>query len=322
MTAHEYNLIVARAAQNQPLRGTRRDGTGPGPHHWRVSAVRISGKKQNEWGINPLDGTQYFSASIFNKGGGEVAKPGWRIYIGPGTVNDHVAAITYRRENDPRGWKMPEGYPSTGESQTVDRLLTERTDPPHLLLTGPSADGKSGGDFERVPDSLRLRHAEVFCTRGMWELELWTAVVYVTAEPVSSSLAWDRLGFPLPTRNGRFRIAARSHMPNTPPGTQLGGAHQLATLYMTRTPGEPERDTLYVQQRTYWSLWTANADINPFGNFNPFLGQAPSFGGIGAGLADAFAQGTFEVIDAITGGALQSIADLYAQASTVQFWTA
>ncbi len=322
MTATEYNALVSRAAQNQPLRGTRRDGNGPGPHHWRVSAVRISGKKQNEWGINPLDGTQYFSASIFTQNKTPVAKPGWRIYIGAGTVNDHVAAITYRRENDPRGWRMPDGYPATGESQTVDRLLTERLDPPHLLLTGPSTDGKSGGDFERIPDSSRARHPSAFRTREMWDLELWTAVVYVTAEPVSSSIAWDHLGFPLPTRNGRFRIAARSHMPNTPPGTQLGGAHQLATLYMVRTPGAPERDTLYVQQRTYWSLWTANADINPFGNFDPLLGSAPSFGGLGGGIVDSIAQGTFATIDAITGGALQSIADLYAQASTVQFWTA
>ncbi len=292
MTATQYNALVSRAAQNQPLRGTRRDGTGPGPHHWRVAAQSLQDQSQ------------------------------WRVFIGAGTVNDRVAAITYRRENDPRGWRMPDDYPATGESQTVDRLLTERLDPPHLLLTSPSVDGKDGGDFESIGDSIRARHPSAFRTREMWDLELWTAVVYVTAEPVSSSIAWDRLGFPLPTRNGRFRCAARSRMPAQPLGTQLGGAHQLATLYLTRTQGEPERDTLYVQQRSFWSLWTANADINPFGNFDPFLGQAPSFGGIGGGIADSIAQGTFATIDAITGIALASIAELYSEASTVQFWTA
>ena len=177
-------------------------------------------------------------------------------------------------------------------------------------------------DFERIPDDLRARHPSAFRTREMWDLELWTAVVYVTAEPVSSSIAWDRLGFPFPTRNGRFRIAVRPRMPAQPLGTQLGGAHQLATLYLTRAPGEPERDTLYVQQRTFWSLWTANADINPFGNFDPFLGSAPSFGGIGGGIVDSIAQGTFATIDAITGIALGQIAELYSEASSVQFWTA
>ncbi len=321
MTSAEYNALVSRAAENQPLRGTRRDGTGPGPHHWRVSALRISAKKQNEWGINPLDGTQYFSAAIFQRGG-QVATPGWRIYVGAGTVNDRVAAITYRKENDPRGWKMPEGYPATAESQTVDRLLTERADPPHLLLTGPGEDSKAGGDFERVPDNIRARHPSAFRTREMWDLELWTAVVYVTAEPISSSIAWDRTGSPLPKRNGRFRIAARSRMPVQPLGTQSGGAHQLATLYLTRTPGEPERDRLYVQQRTFWSLWTANADISPFGVFDPFLGVGPGFGGIGGGIVDAIGDATFAAIDIITLGTLSEIAELYSDASTVEFWTA
>lgn len=332
MTAHEYNLIVSRAAQNQPLRGTRRDGTGPGPHHWRVTAQRIGVKKQNEWGINPLDGYQYFSEeSRINPLDGKAymgndkpkPKPGWRIYVGPGTVNDRVAAITYRREHDPRGWQMPENYPALDESPTVDRLLTERTDPPYLLLTGPGdTAAKTGGDFERIPDALRARHPSAFRTREMWELELWTAVVFVTAEPVSSSIAWDRIGAPLPTRNGRFRIAARSRMPNQPLGTQHGGAHQLATLYLTRTPEKPERDALYVQQRTYWSLWTANADLSPFGNFDPFLGVGPGFGGIGGGIVDAIGDATFATIDLITFGALSDISELYSDASTVQFWTA
>jgi hypothetical protein len=186
------------------------------------------------------------------------------------------------------------------------------------LLTGP--EGGSGGDFEQVPDNLRARHPSAFRTREMWELELWTAVVFVTAQPLSSSLAWDRLGFALPTRNGRFRIAARSRMPVSVTGTQLGATHQLAQLYLVRnaTAGESR---LYVQQRCFWSLWTANADINPFGEFNPFLGNPPDFGGIGGGVVDAFAQGTFATIDAITAAALGGVAELFNQASTVEFWS-
>lgn len=287
ITAAEYNALVARAAQNQPLRGTRREGTGPGPHHWRVSTVRAS-------------------------------EGGWRLYVGPGTVNDQVAAITYRRENDPRGWKMPDGYPATGD--TVDRLLTERLAPPHLLLTEPSADGKTGGDFERVPDAERAQHPSAFRTRPMWELELWTGVVFVTAEPISASLFWDRLGFALPTRTDRYRVAARSRMPARPPGTQYGGAHLLAQLYLVRDPATGASQ-LYVQQRCFWSLWTAAAQINPLGNFDPFI-DLPNFGGIGGGLLDSFADATEAAINTVTATALGAVAELYNKASTVEFWTA
>ena len=170
MTAAEYNALLARAAQNQPLRGTRSEGNGPGPHAWRVTALRISARKQNEWGINPLDGTQYFSAAIFQKGGGQVAKPGWRIYVGPGTVNDRVAAITYRTKSDPRGWQIPENYPAA-QGETVDRLLTERIDPPHLLLTAPGDDGGSiaqiiGSVLEIAPLLPLPRPAQLFNARG------------------------------------------------------------------------------------------------------------------------------------------------------------
>lgn len=289
MTSREYNALVSRAAENQPLRGTRRDGTGPGPHHWRVTAQRLDASH--------------------------------RVFIGPGTVNDRVAAISYRIDGDPRGWQMPDGYPvPTGET-TVDRLLTERIDPPHLLLTSP--DGKDGGDFEQVTDGIRSRHPSFFRTAAMWDLELWTAVVFVTAEPLTSSIAFSILGFPLPKRNGRFRVATRTRMPAQPVGTQSGGAHQLATLYLTRVPGKPELDKLYIQQRTFWSLWTANADINPLGPFyDPSLGSSVNFGGIGGGIADAFAQATLATIDAVTSNALAGIAELYSEASTVQFWTA
>lgn len=321
MTAHEYNLLVRRAAQNQPLRGTRREGGAPGPHHWRVSARRQS-TRSNDWHINQLDGKQFFSDAIFSQSG-KFTSDAWRIYIGPGTINDRVATITYKTTGDPRGWTPPEGYAIEAGAQTVDRKLTEQLDPPYLLAVAPSTDGKSPGDFLRMSDEIRKRYRSFFRTAEMWERELWTASVFVTAEPLTPGIAWDRLGFPLPVRNGRFRCMVRPQMPATPQGTQLGGTHQLAELYLVRVPGKPELDRLYVEQRCFWSLWTANADISPFGEFQPFIDTAVSgLDALAGGLGGAIASGAYAFANAVTLGALQEIADLYASASSVEFWTA
>ncbi len=318
MTEREYNAVVRAAARNQRLGGTRRGGQATPSHHWRVTASPLP--RKNEWGINPLDGTQYFSDAIFSQSG-KFSSDAWRINIGPGTVNDRMACITYKVADDPRGWQPPPDYPlATGESQ-VDRRINEQRDPPHLLAVAPSEDGKKPGDFRQMSDEDRRTYRSFFRTREMWDCELWTASVFVTAEPLTQGIAWDRLGFPLPARNGRFRCMVRPEMPAAVRGTQLGGQHQLAELHLVRVPGKPERDRMFVEQRCFWSLWTANADMNPFGEWNPFLGSPPGFGGIGGGIADAFAQAAFAFADFITGQALQEIADLYAGASTVEFWS-
>jgi hypothetical protein len=321
MTAREYNALVRREAQNQPLRGTRSVGGAPGPHHWRVSARRQSTQK-NGWHINPLDGKQFFSDAIFSQSG-KFTSDAWRIYIEPGTVNDRMSRITYKVADDPRGWEMPANYRRENPTApTVDRKLSEHIDPPYLLAVAPSADGRDPGDFLRMSDEIRKRYRSIFRTREMWDCELWTASVFVTAEPLTQGIAWDRLGFPFPARNGRFRCMLRPQMPVTPSGTQLGGTHQLAELHLVRTPGKPERDRMFIEQRCFWSLWTANADISPFGEFQPYLDTARGLDGLAGGIAGAIAVGTYAFVDAVTLGALQEIADLYASASTVEFWTA
>lgn len=79
---------------------------------------------------------------------------------------------------------------------------------------------------------------------------------------------------------------------------------------------------MFIEQRCFWSLWTANADISPFGEFQPYLETVTGLDGLAGGIAGAIAIGTYEFIDAVTRGALQEIADLYASASSVEFWTA
>lgn len=320
MTAHEYNLIVRRAAEKQPLRGTTRLGGGPAPHHWRVTARRQYTAK-NEWGINPLDGTQYFSDPIFSQSG-QITSDAWRIYIGTGTINDRVATITYKRQGDPRGWEIPPDYPDQTGSATVDRKLSEHIDPPFLLATAPNPAGTDPGDFRRMSDNDRRTYRSFFRTKEMWERELWTASVFVTAEPLTQGIAWDRIGFPLPARNGRFRCMVRPRMPATPQGTQLGGTHQLAELHLVRVPGKPQQDRLFIEQRCFWSLWTANADISPFGEFQPYLDTVTGLDVLAGGIAGAIAAGAYAFANAVTLGALQEIANLYANASTVEFWTA
>ncbi len=284
MTSEQFNAAVRAAARNQPLGGTRRGGSGEPWHHWKVRVEKADPS---------AEGNQY------------------RVLIGPGAVNDSIAAITYLATGDPRQWE-PATSPATA---TVDRLLTEPEDPPHLLIETPLAADL--GDFERVPDDERRPSA--FRSKADWEKQLWQCSVFVSATPANYGRVENRLHFPLPKRNTRFRVAARSRMPNTTFGVQLGGNFELARLYLLRDPTHAERDELLVQQLCFWSLWTAN--VSPYLDFDVASPELPTFG-VGAGLADSFAQGQSEISDIITGELFQRIAADFESAAHVEFWTA
>ena len=270
MNSTQFNELVRDAARNQPLRGVKRNAGGPSSHHWKTRVARVSGDPRQ-----------------------------WRCYVGPGVINDRVAAITYLRTGDPRGWEMPPDYPGIAAMQriygsgftVVDRVLTEKQDRPHLLLTAPSEDGSDTGDFERVPDEYR---EPFFMTEPMWKLDLWQAVVFATAAPRRYSRVENSLGFPAPTSTARFRVATRSRMPDLSPGIiAAGGQIELARLFLTRDPARPDRDAIHVQQRVFWSLATRNVE--------PLL-DIPALGEIG---------------NIVLGG----LSDLLGSGASVQFWS-
>ncbi len=302
MNGSQYNAAVLAAARNQPLGGTRRGGSSKPGHDWKVRVEPATDESRRQV----------------------------RVYVGTGTVNDRVAAISYLRTDDPRGWKMPEDYRGIANATRlygkdfalVDRLLTETSDPPHLLLETPSADGSDAGDFERVPDD-RSR-PPFFRTTAAFEKQLWRAVVFVSATPGRYSRIENRIHFPLPVRNTRFRVAARSRMPTTTAGVQSGSNFELARLYLLRDPAHPERDELHVEQRCFWSLWTTN--VSPYLDFLPPILEAAEL----ATLATLTAGGAGLVLGTVILGAeailvdelLNAIADNFEKGASVEFWTA
>lgn len=337
MKSADFNRLVREAARNQPLRGvTRRASTG-GQHHWMVSYRRMLEKEEFDFGINPLTGKPFFSDPVFQKKPSETDRF-WRIFVGPGTVNDRMAGITYRTLNDPRGWTMPADYPALADAKkiqgaapdTVDRPLTDRADPPHLLLTSPSvANAKDTGDFQRIEDKDRSIVApRFFRTREMWNRDLYSAALFLTASPATASWVEGVSHFPLPTRLSRFTVRALSRMPNKTPGVNAGGDFPLATIYLTRNPRAKNpftTDALYVRQLCYWSLWTANATPNALlsvaeviaeGAFASNLGllALPS----GALAAEAFLAGSAIVTNIV----LDELSSIFDAASSVEFWSA
>ena len=299
MDSHEYNGLVAEAARRQILRGPKWESPGGGKHHWKTRTARF--------GEDPRQ---------------------WRVSVEPGTVNDHPAVITYLRNGDPRGWTMPDDYARKDEAARfygndfaiVDRRLTERQDPPFLLAETPAAiDENDAGDFERVPDDER--RPESFRTRDTIERQLWKASVFVSATPARFSRVENRLHFPLPTKNVRYRVGLASGLPRNPGGVvQAGGTHELARLFCLRTPGQPELDEVFVQQRCFWSLWTTN--ISPFLAIDA-LGAVAGFplialGGVGAIGAATIAIGW----DLLTDLVFREAAAGFQKPASVEFWTA
>jgi len=335
--SEEFNRLVRLALRNEPLRGlSPRPGGAGSPHHWEVSWRRVSDGSSGTASstVAPVAGLQRVA------GGGRFALNAtgdprlWRIFVSPGTVNDHMAAITYRRAGDPRGWTMPPDHPGIPLAKKIygpnwdliDRLLTERTDPPHLLVATPHAtDPKDLGDFVRVRDDSR---PAFFRTAEMWDLDLYSAALFISAMPARPSYVEGVTHFPLPQRISRYRVMVRSVMPTVPPGVQLGGQFRLATLYLTRDPKHRDpvfTDTLHVRQLCYWSLWTANAlpadlltltgaivDLAFATNLLPLTLPSGALAAASILAANAYA----------TNLLLDELANIFDSASTVDFWSA
>ena len=301
MTARTYNRMVYDALRNQPLRGTRRGGDGTGPHHWRATFRKADAQH-------------------------------WLIFVGAGTVNDHMAGITYRIEDDPRAWKMTQDYPAYAAAQRlygtgvklVDRPLTDRVDPPHIVLTSPSADDpRDLGDFVKVVDD-RTHTPDFFRSAEQWDLDLYRASVFLTTSPKNFLRVEDFVHFPLPARVVRYRVTAAAQMPPRIYGTQAGGEFELAQVFLTRDPrarNPVNTDKLYIRQRCFWSLCTANNAPNPFGNYLP-AGELSLANGLAAGIGDAFAVAASAAAQALQGVILNAIGIDFEKAASVEFWSA
>ncbi len=285
MTSREFNARVSEAERAQIIQGPRNESRGGIRCHWQASVERLPTHP-----VLPAART-------------------WQVFVRPGTINDRVAAISYLRENDPRGWTVPENHPGAAEALRIyganygfiDRELTELLDPPHLLVTTPSAESSQDlGDFAAVADASR---PAFFRTLAAFDADLYRASVFVTAAPLRVSRVEDRLGFPLPTRNRRFRVHV-GQLPTRAATVASGGRFELHRLYLLRVPGRADLDRLYVQQRCFWSLWTANVEPNPFGGFDPFLPP---------GLVDLFNELTDLVFD--------QVSNVLETAASTEFWT-
>lgn len=322
VSSAEFNERVAAAERIQHLGGLRREAPAAGDYKWKVKVQR-DGILDSPVGRLQAAGLNANSVDTL-----DFDVRAWRVYVGMGTVNNRPAAISYLRTNDPRRWTMPADHPAIPEMIRyygeeflfIDRSLSERADRPWLQLQTPSRDGTDTGDFIKVTDALRPRS---FRSRDAWEYDLFKASVFLTATPGRYSRVEDLVGFPLPTKNKRFRVHVGRSMPVKPFGTAVGGAHELARIYLLRSPGgDPQNDTLLVQQRCFHSLWNANAE--------PGLGELAFFSvfddldllaGLAGGLGALIALPTLDALNTIIDLELRKIAEDFEAASSVEFWS-
>ncbi len=284
MSAAEFNAIARAGARQQVLSILERRTPAGIECHWQARAER------------------FLRPSLLDP------QRTWSLFVRPGTINDRVAAISYRKSDDPRGWEPGPEHPALVAAEKTfgagyvfaDRELTEKQDPPYLLVTTPDAAGGDLGDFQRVQDRAR---PEFFRDEQSFEADLYRASVFVTAAPLRVSRAENRLGLPVPTRNRRFRLHV-GPLPLRLVTVAAGGHFELHRVFLLRQPGQPEADQMFVQQRCFWSLWTANVAPDLFGNFDPFLPP-----------------GVFDLFNAFTDILFGEVANVLESAGSAEFWT-
>ncbi len=337
MNATAFNQRVREAARHQRLPGIHSPGAGTFVSRWAVSVEHLDpgdGVSQAfDFGINPLDGKPFFSASVFQ----HPQKPGqehrlWQVNVRPGCVNEENACVEYFAQNDPRGWQMPDKYPPYLAAQKifgpqypfVDRPLWEE-DRPVVLVTAPSADGKDLGGFLKTLD---VHRPVQFRTEDAWERDLYEASVLVSitpfkADPAALSLAVGG------ARARRWRILV-GQVP-TSAGSGVSGLDtcELARLWLLRTPGKPEDDTLQVQRFVYWDLAARSIIDLPFLELIGAATEATltadlgllALSLLGGSLGLSLAVGALGVEEAVIGLLLDNLKDILAATSGVAFWT-
>ncbi len=286
------NELLEETRKRRPIMPLRPEAVPSSGHRWKVTVA-----KTKETGI-------------------------WRVNVGSGSVNNEPAAITYRREDDPRGWIMPEDYPPFRplarvygpDFPFVDRPLFERTAPPHLRLTAPDAGEQDLGGFVRVTDGLRPPY---FRTARMWERNLYRAHIILSGTPYKA----DRQDVLIATRGPtlkRWRVFAGIAPPRSM-NIALGAAKELARLFLVRQPGHPEADTIHVRQKTWWSLQTKPS----IGRTLPLipLDDHTTFGGLGFGVLDEIANAYVDVNILLADLIVNGFNSIVFDAATQEFWS-
>jgi len=242
----------------------------------------------------------------------------WKLFIGPGFINDSVPSISYLKKDDPRGWEKPSDYPEPkpGESgyseHFIDRDLLEE-DPPFLLVEAPQA-ASGNEDFSPVADSARIPY---FQTAEMWEKTIFRAHVILVAAPLRATFFPASLP---PPPLARYRLAAVPRPLSRSFGALAGGWVEIARLFLVREEKDgPAGDRLLVQQREFHNL--AASIVRPHQEFAAGPISTQSFGGIGAGLADSFAMGMADSYNAFVSQVQAEIDNILFTTASVEFWT-
>lgn len=346
ITADDYNLRVREAARHQALSHLFLTSPGGTLSKWTTTATLVTpagnGTSPFDFGINPLTGQPFFSASVFQGSvPGSAAQPVYAVTVGEGCVNDFPASIEYLAQGDPRGWIMPDNYPRYQYLQKlygqaypfVDRpMWDDGTGAPFLLLTAPNANASDLGGFIKTPDGLR---PDFFRTADMWARDLYQASVMVTVTPFEADPAEVNLAISGP-RLIRWRVLCGQIPSNTTGNTNAGSGatgiatQELARIYLVRTPNHPELDDTYVQQIVFWDLMAQSILDIPLleviglsaaaaGALDLGLLAVAAGSGSGAGLAIATAMVGLSA--AVVQLVVTNVQQIIAATSGVAFWT-
>lgn len=235
----------------------------------------------------------------------------WKVFVGVGFINDALPSIPYLKIADPRGWEKPEGYPEpkpgeAGYSEHYVERDTLEDDPPFLLVD-------AGSDFNPVSDAQRIPY---FKTASMWEMQIFSAHVILTAQPLRATF------FPLslpPPPLVRYRLAVVPRPLSRTFAALAGGWVEIARLFLVRDEKSgPTGDRLLVQQREFHNL--AASIVQPSQQFAAGPISAPVFG-IGGGLADSFAMGMAESYNSFVSQVQAEIDNILSTTASVEFWT-
>lgn len=300
-TSAERNELLAEVLARRPIISETEAGAAVPAHNWKVTARRWPAGDQRLW----------------------------RVDVGAGCVNGEPARMTYLRENDPRGWQMPAGYPPFAELAKiyspaypfVDRSMIE--DPaPFLLVTVPDASGTDLGGFELIPPA---RRPAALRGRQHWECDLYRASVWVSVttwkvDP-QNDLVRARQGF---TQPRRWRVFAGRRPPRGI-GVRAGAAHELARLWLLRKPGVPAADRLLVEQRSYWSLGTLAVEptlgLGTALDIAEVTAEAAVLGLLGIGTLGTLGVAGLLTLEIIAALLLAELADVLESSGSTPFWS-
>jgi hypothetical protein len=305
------NGLVAKHLRTRQLQDNKpRDTETVFQHPWRTTVERIT-----------LPGTTSATGGT------------WKVMVRAGCINDQLAAYTYRKQGDPRGWTMPAGFVSAfnygPNSQVVDRTSFDSDslwNPPWLLTTGPDYAAQNLGDYQPyvgerpayftgvntliVSNLGRIGGAQNGGTgTDITDWPLFTAGVICSATPIKATLDFTKYIPAATTQLKHFRLYT-GQMPIQTDNVDAGGAIELARLYLLRNPAAPVTgDQLFVEQLHFWCMQSIAVQ--------PSLSIGTLEGSIDSGLGD-FGLGALGIL---SDEFLDDAQNLLNESQTIEFFT-